>query len=450
MYIQKISIQNIRSISQLEWELAATECAGWHVLIGDNGSGKSTVLRAIALALVGPQNAYALRQNWDEWLRRKEYDAKIVLDLVDAPDFDIFQGKGATGKKKALKAIIKLHRTKPLDGDGYGEGRGNGYSNGSGTHFSDVSLSGDSGGSKPTTDRHVWSNGSGWFSAAYGPFRRFAGGNQEYSKLFYSYPRLAAHLSIFGEDVALSEAVEWLKELRYKSLENRLEGELLGPITKFINQEGFLPYQAKLKEISSTGVLFTDANENTISVENLSDGYRSILSMTFELIRQLQITYSNQPIFSTDGTQVILPGVVLIDEIDAHLHPTWQKRVGLWFRQHFPNIQFIVTTHSPLVCQAAEHGSVWKLPRPGTDEQCFRVQGHELERLLFGDLVEAYSTHLFGMTTTRSDDSKHKIERLAELNLKETFVGLTAYEQEEQSVLRAMLPTLAGITEATR
>ena len=50
------------------------------------------------------------------------------------------------------------------------------------------------------------------------------------------------------------------------------------------------------------------------------------------------------------------PGVVLIDEVDAHLHPTWQRRIGLWFREHFPKLQFIVSTHSPLICQAATVG----------------------------------------------------------------------------------------------
>jgi len=189
---------------------------------------------------------------------------------------------------KCLRNVIiyGIAQYKPLEGDGYGDGSGYGYGDGLGdgrgngysAHLGDVSLSGDPGDSKPPTDRHVWSSGSGWFSAAYGPFRRFSGGNQEYSKLFYSNPRLAAHLSIFGEDVALSEAVEWLKELNYKSLEKRPEGQLLGPITKFINQDGFLPHQVQLREISSEGVLFSDANENTISVENLSDGYRSILN----------------------------------------------------------------------------------------------------------------------------------------------------------------------------
>jgi hypothetical protein len=233
------------------------------------------------------------------------------------------------------------------------------------------------------------------------------------------------------------------------SLEKNSLGDILTPILEFINQDDFLPHKTELTEISSQGVFFTDANGNRITVDQLSDGYRSILSMTFEIIRQLQAVYQTDDLFSDDFKQIKMPGVVLIDEIDAHLHPTWQRRVGLWFRQHFPNMQFIVTTHSPLVCQAAEVGSVWKLPRPGSDESCYRVGGLELNRLLYGNILEAYSTQLFGITTTRSDEAQDKLQRLAELNLKEVFEGLNADEQHEQTELRAMLPTQPNPVEAS-
>jgi predicted ATP-binding protein involved in virulence len=68
--------------------------------------------------------------------------------------------------------------------------------------------------------------------------------------------------------------------------------------------------------------------------------------------------------------------------IDAHLHPTWQKNVGKWFQDRFPNIQFIVTTHSPLICQAATHGSVWHLPHPGSDEKGGMGSGKDLVLLI--------------------------------------------------------------------
>ncbi len=297
---------------------------------------------------------------------------------------------------------------------------------------------------KPDPGRIIWVGTAGWFSASYGPFRRFTGGDADYEKLFFTNPRLARHLSVFDESVALTEGLRWLQQLQYKRLERDPEGQLLEPLLKFINQPGFLPHQARMESISSREVLFVDGNGFRVPVEELSDGYRSILSMTFELIRQLAATYGPKRVFNPkDPTKVNVPGVVLIDEVDAHLHPTWQRRVGLWFREHFPEIQFIVTTHSPLVCQAAEVGTVWRLPRPGTDEQARQITGAELDRLVYGNVLDAYGTGLFGEGVARSEASKQRLERLAELNLKEVRKGLTAAERKEQGSLRASLPTAA-------
>ncbi|ATB28393.1 hypothetical protein MEBOL_001840 [Melittangium boletus DSM 14713] len=245
--------------------------------------------------------------------------------------------------------------------------------------------------------------------------------------------------------MALSECIEWLKLLQFKKLENDEEGALLEPLKNFINQPEFLPHEARLESISSKGVRFVDGNGCEVPVENLSDGYRSILSMTFELIRQLAKTYGPQRLFApNDPTKVIVPGVVLIDEIDAHLHPTWQRRVGLWFRDHFPNIQFIVTTHSPLICQAATIGSIFRLPKPGSEEQAGMVTGIARDRLLYGNVLDAYSTGAFGDVPTRSPESLEKLERLAILNQKELAEGLSDTERAEQQQLRAQLPTAAS------
>jgi putative AbiEii toxin of type IV toxin-antitoxin system len=298
--------------------------------------------------------------------------------------------------------------------------------------------------------RHVWGTGAGWFSASYGPFRRFLGGDKEYEKALSANPKLGRHLSVFGENVALTECLEWLKDLHFKSIENRPEGKLLGPLTRFLNQPGFLPHRAQLKGISTEGVRFVDGNGCDVPVEQLSDGYRSILSMTFELIRQLSLAYGPARVFDPkDPRRVVAPGVVLIDEVDAHLHPTWQRRVGLWFREHFPNIQFLVTTHSPLVCQAADHGTVFRLPRPGGgDDQGEMVKGVDRNRLLYGNVLDAYGTELFGADVSRSEAAKAKLARLAELNQKSVRKGLTAKERKEVQELRAMMPTAAGTVRA--
>jgi hypothetical protein len=293
-------------------------------------------------------------------------------------------------------------------------------------------------------DNSIWGGGAGWFCASYGPFRRFTGGDEDYEKLFSTSPHLARHLSVFDESVALTEGLRWLQQLQFKKFEKDPEGKLLEPLMKFINQPGFLPHQARLEKITSSEVLFVDGNGFRVPVEELSDGYRSILSMTFELIRQLAATYGPKRVFHPkDPTKVDVPGVVLIDEVDAHLHPTWQRRVGLWFREHVPTLQFIVTTHSPLVCQAAEVGTVWRLPRPGTDEEAKQVTGAELDRLIYGNVLDAYGTGLFGEGVSRSTAAKQRLERLAELNLKEVKKGLSAAERKEQKALRASQPTAA-------
>lgn len=416
MYLTRFVIENIRAIQRMEWQVPLQRAPGWHVILGDNGSGKSSVLRSIAVGLVGPDGTAALRQDWTRW-QRHATQGEINLRLAPHPRFDKAGDRSARSNTRELSISVGLMEDEDED----------------------VVLGWSE------LDSAVWgSKASGWFSASYGPFRRFTGGDEDYEKLFASNPRLARHLSVFDEGVALTEGLRWLQQLQFKKLEGDPGGALLEPLKEFINQPGFLPHQARLEKITSSEVLFVDGNGYRVPVEELSDGYRSILSMTFELIRQLVATYGPKRVFHPkDPTKVDVPGVVLIDEVDAHLHPTWQRRVGLWFREHFPKLQFIVTTHSPLVCQAAEVGTVWRLPRPGTDEEARQVTGVELNRLIFGNVLDAYGTGLFGEDVARSEKSKQRLQRLAELNIKELRRGLSAAERKEQATLRADLPTAA-------
>lgn len=428
MHLVKVEIENIRVIERLTWSTAGLASpTGWHVFLGPNGAGKSTVLRAIALALVGEKNAAALRQDWRNWIRagRQEGSCSLVLGEDDAR-WDPLRVRRPRPQAEPPRATLRIRR---LEGG-------------------QVELEGESGAG--VSD--VWGVGPGWFSASYGPFRRLRGGDKEAEKLYYSHPRLARHLTIFGEDIALSECLSWMQGLRFAQLEAERagqsdggpSGQLLTDLIKFVNKKGFLPHGVQLVEVSQKQVTFKDGNGNAIEVGELSDGYRSILSLTFELIRQLSLAYDPDTIFDPeDPTKIIAPGVVLIDEIDAHLHPSWQVRVGKWFVESFPNMQFLVTTHSPLVCQAAVKGSVYRLPQPGSDEAGRMVVGDELNRLLYGDILEAYATESFGAVETRSKEGEAKLRRLAELNVKQLDEGLSAEEEKERAELRRALPVHA-------
>jgi hypothetical protein len=200
-----------------------------------------------------------------------------------------------------------------------------------------------------------------------------------------------------------------------------------------------------LRRIGSDSIEVMDGAGWEGVIEDLSDGYRSILSMTFELIRQLAEHWGLDRVFNKDSSAVLASGIVLIDEVDAHLHPSWQRRIGLWLRQHFPNVQFIVTTHSPLICQAADVGTVFHLPSLDKHEQPRMVTGGELDRLLYGDLLLAYSTPAMG-GVGRSEHAQRLLDELAELNRRELETDLTPEQQEELARLRAIFPSQAVST----
>ena len=422
MYVTRVKFDNIRIISSFDIDLTGDQPAGWHVILGDNGSGKSTFIRAIAIALVGMENAAALRQDWSSWLKDGGTSGNISLEIEADPDLDRWVEKGNTSTNPIKPRIRFL------------------FSKNQGAVSTEFSGN--------YTGRTVWGGGQGWFSAAFGPFRRFSGGDRDYEKLYYSHPRLAAHLSAFGEDVALSEALEWIKKARFRALENDPEAtKLTEGLVNFVNSSELLPHDVEIAEISSSGVMLNNGAGTIVPIEEMSDGYRSVLAMTFEILRAMQAAFGNENFLdsldTTTGT-VNLPGVILIDEIDVHLHPAWQKRIGSWFIERFPKAQFFVTTHSPIICQAAERGSVWRLATPGSDAISGRVKGQDLDRLLYGNVLEAYSTEYFGTDVTRSPTSKKMLKELAQLNRKSLKGGLTQQEKGRRLELRRCLPTTAS------
>ncbi|MDL2259628.1 AAA family ATPase [Deltaproteobacteria bacterium OttesenSCG-928-K17] len=96
-------------------------------------------------------------------------------------------------------------------------------------------------------------------------------------------------------------------------------------------------------------------------IEQLSDGYRTMLALVMDLARRMAIANDHMAL---NDDQAILrsPGVVLIDEVELHLHPSWQQTVLPRLMDIFPNVQFIVTTHSPQVLTSipAKHIRVLK------------------------------------------------------------------------------------------
>jgi hypothetical protein len=438
MYIKKLVIENIRSITRFEMNFPKP--AGWHVLIGDNGSGKSSVVRAIAAALIGPEQITVVAPLWNEWLREGSDSGKIELEIL--PDLKL--DNILNDVSLPSKTIVNLFALKRNKGD---------Y----------ISLNTNAGNNENNPLNYNWGKNDGWFSVAYGPYRRLTGGEEKRNKIYYAYPKAASHLSAFGEEVALTEALDWLKELdrmrlKLKEINQsnllqepngvfRTESEWIFDFFKlFINKSGLLPHNETFDSINIDGdVIFRDSNGNSIKVTQLSDGYRSVLSLMFDLIRQLVKTYSAKKVFENlikgkkSDITIPLPGVVLIDEIDTHLHPSWQTRIGQWFTKYFPKMQFIVTTHSPLICRACEKGTIWRLAAPGSDKESILIKGDDRNRLIFGNVLDAYGTDVFGKAIAISKEGNEKRNRLGELNIK-SIMGEKVDENELQE-LKKIFPT---------
>jgi hypothetical protein len=426
MHLSRLHVSNLRSIEEFQFDLDAEEAAGWHVILGANGAGKSSVVRAFAIAMTGPVNAEGLNQVWLDWQRQGAKPAKIEATLLPSAGDDVAPAYSA------LPQVI-------------------GLSLGLVERIGSEQLDLVSQGSK-AAEETIWQKAEnrGWFAASFGPYRRFSGGDSSYDRLFFANPRLAGHLSAFNEAVALTEGLRWLSSLHVTNLESvSPTSDLLNAILRFINETDLLPGGARIEELKSDRVLVRDSNGALVPTELLSDGYRSILSMIFELIRQLNVAFDTQILIdalNSGGGTIALPGIVAIDEVDAHLHPDWQAQIGGWFTRVFPRMQFLVTTHSPIICRNAT--SIWWLPRPGSGDVARRLEGQEFERLTKGSILDAFGTDLFGRGVSRSADSRSMLEELALLNRKALKEQLSAAELEQMAKLRAALPTQSAALPA--
>jgi hypothetical protein len=430
MYIQKVHIENIRSIYQFEMEFKKP--AGWHVLIGDNGSGKSTIIQAISLALIGPEDIYAVRPNLNEYLRKGANLGSISLSISMDKDYDSTRNHFPKGK---IKNIISIKRNGKIE------------------------LKSNTDQKKLNPKNFNWSNNAGWFSAAYGPYRRLSGGNPEWTRVYFSFPKAASHLSAFSEDNALTEVMDWFKELDYKRLQADANKSIKRTISEyeldpnhvynwlkyFINSGDFLPHNVKFKEFQDSKPIFIDGYGCEVNLQQLSDGFRSILGLALDLIMQLIWTFpGNEGILKLDDQNIAysdVPGIVLIDEIDAHLHPSWQTRVGSWFTKCFPNMQFIVTTHSPLICRACENGSIWRLASPCSGIMSSEIIGNEKDKLIFGNILDAFGTEMFGKSPVRSNTSEKMTEKLGRLNILSALGKITKEEETERIKLLQIFQT---------
>ncbi|MCP4129550.1 MAG: AAA family ATPase [bacterium] len=447
MYIKSAHIKGIKCFENIDLEFKNAKQTGdpqsnWNVILGDNGDGKTTLLRAIAAGLMDAATAERLL-DMKNLIREKESTASILVKWLwqqgdQLPD----NSKNGDRKKLTVHYLVA--------GEGSALGRDEQAEYFSSARIIDPTsvnkkyFSGDSGSfDKISTDldflkRNVWKmENIGWISCGYGPFRRAVGPSTDTIKIEDQLQE--RFLTLFHEGAALTECESWLKDLERRALKG---GKDSGQ--KKIFNEAMLIIKELLPNVDE--IIIEDTvlfkwRGSSVSLRQLSDGYRSMFVFIVDMLHW----FEKLKLPETGFREV--NGVVLIDEIDAHLHPHWQRKIGFELIKIFPNIQFIVTTHSPFVAMAAGTGALTVLEKI-KDDAVTANRSIESPR---GWAVDRVLTNLFGMESLRDQDTAEKLIKYDELILAQQSGEISVNEIKELDKLKSTLnERLMGEWEAPK
>lgn len=227
--------------------------------------------------------------------------------------------------------------------------------------------------------------------------------------------------TLFSSDARLTNLEEWLMQLDYAS-KNNVEAatERLETIKKLICGKLFPEIQDFKFESSDelhSYVLF-QTKDGWFRYTQLGYGYQSMLSWIVDLCRRMFDAYPDSKNPLHEGA------IVLVDEIDLHLHPKWQREIISYLSEAFPKVQFIVTTHSPLVVQSMEDINLYVLHRDGDGRVCVEkaqqsnYSGWTVEEILRDTMglesdiySDAYKDVLEKFNNGLDEDDREKVEK---------------------------------------
>ncbi len=320
--------------------------AQWTVILGDNGVGKTTLLRCLA----GMESRKTLQINRKEdtteyialpWLHTFQFAELWTAFLRQMKASSPISGHLEVNVCCGDKLSDSAQQRKPTDSKKI-------ICSGIGSGFSGSVKS-----------NNTWESLGGLICYGYGAVRRLGSGALKESASPENF------LSLFSDNVSLINAEEWLLQTDYGSLS--ASGEVRDHLKKQITQifdilKRILPDVDDIKIAPATEDNPHPRAEfltpyGWVHINDLGLGYRTAIAWMVDLAVRLFRRYPNSP------DPLAEPAIVLVDEIDLHLHPRWQRTIMDFLTDRFPNTQFIVTAHSPLVVQAAQNANIVLLRR---------------------------------------------------------------------------------------
>lgn len=370
--------------------------ASWVVLLGENGTGKSTILQMIGTTLLGYNQVSAIAGDID-WGGYVHFGARRVSGAVW---ITLGTELGDTG-----------HPLPPSD------------------CRTTVNLSSAGLGEVSETDvlnilRRPELTG-GWFACGYSPWRRLTSHSNQSTLESGAFPTLKdaakpfRFASLFGDASRVTDVPKWLASLYFRSIHpnHAAEDEKRYQMVR----DALLKVMPGIRSIEVTPdqqVLVTD-HRQIVPIDRLSDGYRSTLAWAGDVIRRLFDAYPDSP------NPLHERGLVLIDEIDLHLHPRWQRTVVQEIRSLFPNLQFIVTTHSPFIAQGLRpKDRIIRLERSGrTGAVVAREDAGDLESWSADQILSSYFGLPLGTRGEQTMKDEARYQRLLDAEANGTLTN---------------------------
>jgi hypothetical protein len=317
--LKRISLRNIGPFESLDVDLDANIT----VILGDNGLGKSTILRAIGLALAGSDQesalASGLTRNPNPRRDREgpqDGSCQIILETRDGKEYTTLLTRRSTE------------------------------------------------GVRIQFQPHTWQRGESQLALGFPPLRSVSSKPVSNPQIIEDRPRPMPSdvLPIVSgdPDSRVGDLKQWLvgMELRRNSTKDQGKTQrMLGEFFKTINVllEGI---KIDFKDLVVEGGEIRVATEDgTVPLHSLSQGTVSMIGLIGVLLPRLYDVHSASQQPKNEFA------IALIDEIDAHMHPLWQQSLIPNLRKLFPTVQFIVTTHSPFIAAGREKNEIVRLRR---------------------------------------------------------------------------------------
>ena len=188
------------------------------------------------------------------------------------------------------------------------------------------------------------------------------------------------------------------------------------------------PHFAFSKVLASSNEIMVATPSGEIYYEYLSSGFKSCLSILFGIIKDIEFRFKDPGINADD-----FDGVILIDELELHLHPEWQSKIAKILTKAFPKVQFITATHSPHIIQAANPKEIIALASESGN--VYRRDLNNGEFGFQGWTVEEVLTDVMGMADTRTETYNRAILKFEAAIDSSNFNAAAAVYEELNNLL---------------